>query len=264
MARTLNGKVAIVTGGSRGVGKAVALELAALGASVAVTARTVAPRGDDLVGTVGETAAAIERLGSKALAVGADFAQAGSVEMVLSRVFDAWGRVDVLVNNAADTGDNVFRGFDETTADEWAAQIDLNLNVCYAMMKGVVPSMRANGGGLIVNMGSMKEVPEGLQPPTPLKLGAAYPTSKVAIYAMTTLLAQELAADNIVALTLNPGGAASEMHYHHMARLGIPANPTPLAYPAKTIGYLATCEDPMTYAGRYVDAVVFAPEKGLA
>jgi NAD(P)-dependent dehydrogenase (short-subunit alcohol dehydrogenase family) len=132
-------------------------------------------------------------------------------------------------------------------------------------MKAFAPGMRDSGGGLIVNMGSMQAVPAGMSPAggTGLKLGAAYPTSKVAIYTMTTLLAQELAPHRIAVVTLNPGGAASEMHYHHMKRLGIPAKPTPLALPAKTIGYIATCDDPMGFAAQYVDSVAFAADNDL-
>jgi NAD(P)-dependent dehydrogenase (short-subunit alcohol dehydrogenase family) len=263
--RPLEGKAALVTGGSRGVGKAVAIELAESGANVAVTARTVIPRGDDLAGTVADTAAAIEAAGGKALAIGADLLVPGEVDRVVPSVLAAFGRIDILVNNAADTGDNVFRGFWETTPAEWDAQIQLNVNVFYAMMKACAPSMKENGGGLVINMGSMSAVAPGLQPElgNGLKLGAAYPTSKVAIFTMSTLLARELAEDGIVVCTVNPGGAASEMHYHHMARLGIAANPTPLALPAKTIGHIATCEDPMSFAATFVDSVSFARDNGL-
>lgn len=268
--KPLQGKVALVTGGSRGVGKAIALELADLGADVAVTARTVEPRGDDLTGTVSETAAALEAAGVKALAIGADLLVAEDLARIVSTVLETFGRVDILVNNAADTGNNVFRGFWETSPDEWAGQLQLNLNAMYSLMKGFAPSMKENGGGLIVNLGSMRQVPEGGLEAIPtlpggVRLGAAYPTSKVAIFAMSTLLAVELAEDNIVVLTLGPGGAATEMHAHHAERLGwdLSATSTPVAMPAKTVGYLATSEDPMQFAGTYVDAVTFSQEKGL-
>ena len=108
-----------------------------LGASVAVTARTVEPRGDDLPGTIHETAEAIERAGATALAIGADLARREDRDRVVQEVLDTFGRVDILVNNAADTGDNVFRGFWETSPEQWAAQIDLNLNAMYALMKAL-------------------------------------------------------------------------------------------------------------------------------
>src|SRR5688572_28880648 len=137
----------------------------------------------------------------------------------------------------------------------------------YSLMKACAPVMRDNGGGLILNLGSMREIPEGLNGgdgriSADVRLGAAYPTSKVAIFAMSTLLAQELAEDNIVVVTMQPGGAATESFFHNAKRFGWdPSFSTPVAMPAKTVGYLATCDDPMTYAGTYVDAVTFAPEK---
>jgi 3-oxoacyl-[acyl-carrier protein] reductase len=268
-ARPLEGKVGLVTGAARGIGRAVAVELAELGADVVVTARTVTPRGDDLTGTVHETAAEIERAGTKALAIGADLGRAEERDRVVRELLDTFVRVDVLVNNAADTSDNVFRGFWETTPEEWAGQIDLNLNAMYTLMKACAPVMRDNGGGLVVNLGSMRDIPEGLtggggRISEAVRLGAAYPTSKVAIFAMSTLVAQELAEDNIVVVTMNPGGAATESFVHNARRFGWdPTWGTPVAMPAKTVGYLATCSDPMAYAATYVDAVTFAQEKGL-
>jgi NAD(P)-dependent dehydrogenase (short-subunit alcohol dehydrogenase family) len=265
----LEGKVALVTGASRGIGRAVAVELAERGAGVAVTARTVKPRGDDLPGTIHETADAIEAAGAPTLAIGGDLARAEDRERVVTEVLDTFGRVDILVNNAADTGDNVFRGFWETTPEEWAAQFDLNVTAMYALMKACAPVMRDNGGGLIVNLGSMREIPEGItgmgnRIAEDVRLGAAYPSTKVAIFAMSTLLAQELAEDNIVVLTMNPGPAATESFAHNAKRFGWdPSLGTPLALPAKTVGFLATCPDPMTYAATYIDAVAFATEKGL-
>ena len=265
----LQGKVALVTGGSRGIGRAIAVELATLGAGVAVTARTVEPRGDDLTGTIHETASAIEAVGAKALAIAADLSRADDRARVVREVLEAFGRVDILVNNAADTGDNVFRGFWETTPEAWAEQIDLNLNAMYALMQGCAPSMRDNGGGLIVNLGSMKEIPEGLNGmggriTEDVRLGAAYPTSKVAIFAMSTLVAQELAEHGITVVTMNPGGAATESFVHNAKRFGWdPTWGTPVWMPAKTVGYLATCADPLAHTAAYVDAVAFAQEKGL-
>jgi len=265
----LDGKVALVTGASRGIGRAVAVELAELGAGVVVTARTVEPRGDDLTGTIHQTVEEIERLGAKAIAVAADLSRQQDRERVMSELMDAFGRVDILVNNAADTGDSVFRGFWDTSVEEWAGQMELNLNAMYALMKASAPTMRDNGGGLIVNLGSMRDIPEGLNGAggrisENVYLGPAYPTSKVAIFAMSTMVAQELAEDNIVVVTMNPGGAATESFIHNARRFGWdPSMATPVAMPAKTIGYLATCPDPLTYAAAFIDAVTFAQEKGL-
>jgi NAD(P)-dependent dehydrogenase (short-subunit alcohol dehydrogenase family) len=244
------------------------VELAQLGAHVAVTARTVTPRDDDLTGTIDTTADAIEQHGVGALAIAADLRYPEDRAEVVGGILDVFGRVNILINNAADTGDNVFRGFWDTTPEQWADQIELNLNAMYALMKACAPSMRDNGGGLMVNLGSMRAIPEGLSGGRRLgggvRLGAAYSTSKVAVLAMSTMTAQELAKDNIVVLTMNPGGAATESYLHNARRFGWdPYLATPVAMPARTVGYLATCPDPMSYAGRYVDAVSFAREQGL-
>ena len=267
--QALQGKVAVVTGGSWGIGRAIAVELAELGADVTVTARTVEPRSDDLTGTIYETAAAIEACGVKALPLAADLSSPDDRDRFVREVLSQCGRVDILVNNAADTGDNVFRGFWDTSPEAWAAQLDLNLNAMYSLMKGFAPRMRDNGGGLIVNLGSMRAIPEGLgggggRISGDVRLGAAYPTSKVAIFTMSTLVAQELAEDNIVVLTMNPGGAATESYIHNARRFGWdPSIATPVWMPAKTVGYLATCTDPMAYAATFVDAVTFTTEKHL-
>ena len=267
--RPLAGKVGLVTGASRGVGHAVAVELARLGADVVVTARTVTPRDDDLTGTIHETADAIEAAGANALAIGADLRIPADRDRITAEALERFGRIDILVNNAADTGDSVFRGFWETTIEEWADQIDLNLNAMYALMRLCAPSMRDNGGGLIVNLGSMREIAEGLNGmggkiTEDVRLGAAYPTSKIAILAMSTLVAQELAEQGIAVLTMNPGGAATESFVHNAKRFGWdPSWGTPVWMPARTVGHLATCDDPMAYAAAYVDAVAFAQEHGL-
>lgn len=268
--KPLQGKVALVTGASRGIGRAIAIRLAELGADVVVTARTVEPRDDDLTGTIGDTAASVRETGVSALAIPGDLHNATDRQNIVDTAFDKFGHIDILVNNAADTGDNVFRGFWETSPDEWAEQFDLNLNAAYSLMKACAPSIRDCGSGLIVNLGSMHDIPEGLNGSggriTPdIRLGAAYPTTKVAVFAMSTLVAQELAESGIVVVTLNPGGAATESFKHNAARFGWdPSLGTPVWMPAVTVGYLATCEDPMSYAATYIDAVAFVAEKNLA
>jgi len=262
MNRRFGGRRAVVTGASRGIGRAIAVDLAGRGAAVACASRDH--------GLTAQTVAEIRDADGEAEAFDVDVRSEESIQALGDAVLGHFGRVDILVNNAADTGDNVFRGFWETTPDEWAGQIDLNLNTMYALMKGCAPSMRENGGGLIVNLGSMRDVAEGLSGTgnritEDVRLGAAYPTSKVAIFAMSTLLAQELAEQGIVVVTMNPGGAATESFKHNARRFGWdPEWGTPVWMPAKTVGYLATCDDPMAHAATYVDAVAFAQEKELA
>jgi 3-oxoacyl-[acyl-carrier protein] reductase len=261
--KPLNGKVALVTGAARGVGKALAIELARLGADVIVTARTAVARGDDLAGTIGETAAAIESEGSRALAVQADLLVPGDVSRLIDTALTQFPRIDILVNNAADTGDNVFRGFWDTSPESWAAQMQLNVNVMYELMKAFAPGMKEHGGGIIVNIGSAREAAEGLHPAGAVPLGATYPTTKVAIFAMTTFVAQELAKDNIVAVTLTPGPALTESFKHNSAKFGFDqAFATPVELPVRALREVVTSPDPMQYAATFIDSLSFAGDLG--
>lgn len=286
-ARPLEGKVALVTGSARGVGREIAVELARLGANVVVSARTVSARGDELSGTIGETAAAIEAQGSCALAVQADLMKPEDRERLVKEAIGAFGRVDILVNAAADTRESVFKGFWETSVDDFRSQFELNLMAMYALMKACAPVMKANGGGLIVNLGSMREIPEGLPTVRPEDIpeagdrsksnvrlvmhgeklggmGQAYPASKVAVFTMSSTVALELAEDNIVVFTLHPGGAKTENFIRNAKIAGIdPDLGTPVEVPAKAVGYIATCDNPMAYAARYVDSTALCREKDL-
>lgn len=264
MSRPLEGKVALVTGAARGIGRELAVELGGLGADVVVTARTETPRGDDLVGTIGMTAAAVEAAGSRALPVRADLLDPDAVGQLADTVMKHFGRVDILVNNAADTGDNVFRGFWETSPEAWAAQVQLNLNVVFNMMKAFAPGMKERGGGFIVNVGSLRDVAElgeGVLPQPGggrVRMGAAYPATKTAVYTLTTLVAKELAEDGIVAFTLQPGAAVSESFKHNASRFGFdPSMGIPLDTPARALAAILTSPQPMDYSARYIDAAPF-------
>ena len=281
--RPLSGKVALVTGAARGIGRAIAVELASLGADVAVTARTLAPSGDALPGSVEETAEQVKETGSRVLALAADLTRPADRSRIVDETVAAFGRIDILVNAAADAGPNVFRAFWETTTEEWAAQIDLNLNSMYGTMKAAAPIMRANGGGIIFNLGSMREIPEGLPGPVPeeiaakvtggIKLvmhgkglggaGQAYPTSKVAVYTMSTVIADELINDNIVVLTVNPGSAATENAARNAKLAGLEPGGIPVELASKSIGFIASSPDPKIYAGLFIVAEKFAPENGI-
>ena len=121
------------------------------------------------------------------MAVRTDLLDPADVEHLVDTVMARFGGVDILVNNAADTGDNVFRGFWVTSPDEWQAQVQLNLNVVFNLMKAFAPGMKERGTGFIANIGSLRDVAEmgeGVvpQPGGPgWRLGAAYPTTKVAV-----------------------------------------------------------------------------------
>jgi NAD(P)-dependent dehydrogenase (short-subunit alcohol dehydrogenase family) len=262
----LDGKVALVTGASRGVGKAIALELAGLGADIALTARSDVPR-PHLPGTIGETAAAVEQLGRKALAVKADLLNPSDVEHLIGQALDTFGCVDILVNDAANTEEPLFEGFWETSPERWEQLAQLNLNIPYRLMKAFAPAMRANGGGLIVNIGSAGSLPPpGIEGFTwqGVRVATSYFTTKLALLAMSMYTAQELAADRIAVITVNPGSAATETNKWHCDRFGLDfAAATSVAHPAKAVGYIACSDDPLVYSGTFIEAVDFSRELGL-
>jgi citronellol/citronellal dehydrogenase len=146
----LFGKVAIVTGASRGIGKAVALGLAREGASVVVVARSEVERPGS-PGTIHATAAEIQAGGGKALAVRCNLREEESIYAMVGRATEAFGRIDVLVNNA---GIGSYRPFLETTVKQWDLVMDIDLRAPFVCCKAVTPVMVDGGGGSIVNVSS--------------------------------------------------------------------------------------------------------------
>jgi len=185
----LAGSVAIVTGGAGGIGKAIALRLAAEGASVVIA---------DIEGTLaGETAAEIGRLGWPALAVPTDVCAAPSVEAMVAATLDRFGRIDILVNNAAIV--DLPRGPSETISEEqWDRVMLVNVKGPWLCVCAVLPAMRNQRSGKIVILSSdliLSGIPGMLH----------YVASKGALTAMTRSLARELGPDGIRVNSIAPG-----------------------------------------------------------
>jgi NAD(P)-dependent dehydrogenase (short-subunit alcohol dehydrogenase family) len=185
---SLEGKVAIVTGASRGIGRAIALRLAQAGAQVVVSSRkleNVQPVADEIVAA-----------GGQALAVQAHVGAAGDVAALVAQAVETFGRVDVAVNNAAT---NPHFG-PLLTADEgqWDKILDTNAKGAFRVCKAVVPYMEAQGGGKIINLTSVA----GLRPSPGMGM---YGISKAAIIMLTQVLAVELGRANIQVNAIAPG-----------------------------------------------------------
>ena len=144
----LQGKVAIVTGGSQGIGEAIAVRFGAEGARVAVVCSKHRERAEQVVHR-------IESAGGTARAFLADCSKVPQIERLVSDVLTAFGRVDILVNNAG-----VFRTvpIEQTTEEIWDAQLDLNLKGAFFCVKALLPEFRRNGGGKVINVTSIAGV----------------------------------------------------------------------------------------------------------
>jgi 3-oxoacyl-[acyl-carrier protein] reductase len=193
----LQDRVAIVTGGGNGIGRAYALGLAAEGARVLVA---------DLDGeAAAETARQIEAAGGQALATRIDVADVESTEAMARAAADRWGRIDILVNNAA-----IFAtvpmsrvGFEQISSDEWDRLMAVNVRGVWLCCRAVVPFLRRQGKGKIVNISS-STVLDG----SPTRVH--YVASKAAVIGLTRTLARELGDANICVNVLLPGSTLSE------------------------------------------------------
>jgi 3-oxoacyl-[acyl-carrier protein] reductase len=177
----LRGRVAFVTGGSGDVGSAIARTLAEAGADVAISFLGHRDGAD-------ATVAAIEAGGRRALAVHLDQRDASSIDAVVARVIDAFGRLDILVNNAAWNIGIPFADLDRLTAEIWDRIHETNLRGPYLLTRACAPHLRANGAGRVVNVASIG----GLYPGSS---SIAYSASKAGLIHLTRCLAVALAPD---------------------------------------------------------------------
>lgn len=193
----LKDKVAIVTGGSRGLGRAIALGFAKEGAHVVVAARTEVEN-KQLPGTIYETVQEIKALGKEALAVRCDVTDEQSVGQLIQVTVDQFGRIDVLVNNA---GIAFYYPILETPLKRWEIVLKVNLIGAFLCSKAVLPQMIKQKSGSIINISSLAadERDEGTVP-----TGVAYAVSKAGLDRLTLGLATEVGKYNIAVNAVKP------------------------------------------------------------
>ncbi len=214
MTQRLAGRTALVTGSSRGIGRAVAQRLAAEGATVVVTARSASapsPSVRDgeahlLSGSLGETVEAIERAGGKAIAIPADLEDAEQRAGLIDKAVAAVGGIDILVNNAGFADYSPIAEMSDATFDR---TIEHYLKVPFVLSRAVIPHMRRRGGGWIVNIGSST----GLDPIRPFREynktsgDVVYASAKAALHRLTQGLAAEVLDDGIAVNVVGPSTA---------------------------------------------------------
>jgi NAD(P)-dependent dehydrogenase (short-subunit alcohol dehydrogenase family) len=194
----MHGKVAIVTGASRGIGKAIALGFAREGATVVTASRSEAAPSERLPGSIYETAAEIEALGGRALAVRVDVTDETSVAAMVETILDKYDRIDVLVNNAAvDFPLPVV----EMPLKRWDIVLRVNATGPFLCSKAVLPAMIAQGGGSIINISSQAATERGSGT---VGYSAVYAASKAALDRFTWALAAEAGRYNIAVNALKP------------------------------------------------------------
>ncbi|ADP79912.1 SDR family NAD(P)-dependent oxidoreductase [Pseudofrankia inefficax] len=268
----LTGKVVIITGASRGVGRQAAQSFARRGANVVLAARTVEPD-RSLPGTLNETLTEIENLGGSAIAVQTDLASEADLKHLVDAAVDRFGGVDVLINNAAaTTGDIWSKRFLELTREDWLYQFDVNLHAPFTLMQLVTPIMESRGGGRILNLstgsGEVFRQPEEL--PKLESIGEfslavpGYYSSKRALDRLGNVLAPELSRKNIAVIGLHPGLVATELVAIRVRDAGLDDTvAVPMEVPARMLAYFAACADPMEYTGRLFWAERELKEFGL-
>jgi 3-oxoacyl-[acyl-carrier protein] reductase len=198
----LDGKVAIVTGASRGIGLATARLLAAEGARVALTYRSDRDAGEC-------AAAEIRKQGAHAVSLGLDLGSIDSIRAATEAVIAEWGRVDVLVNNAVEfpTTKSGPARFDRVLADDWQRLIPVNVHGPFAAIQAVLPSMLRGGWGRIVNVSSIA-ADDGMS-------GYGwYAVAKASLHGLTRTLGRELSRAGILTNAVMPGPTLTERFEH--------------------------------------------------
>jgi citronellol/citronellal dehydrogenase len=217
----LRGRVAVVTGASRGIGAAIAERFAFEGATVVVTARTVGPQESRLPGTVHETVNRIRANGGDAVAVAADLSHVDERTALIDEVLARFGAADILVNNAAVS---FFQPVTEFSAKRLQLMFEVQVAAPLHLSQMVLPGMVAKGEGWILNISSRAALHPRI-PPDPRRIGATvYGMCKAAVERFSTGLASEAYVDNVAVNALSPNLVVPTPGtlFHHLVRANDP------------------------------------------
>jgi citronellol/citronellal dehydrogenase len=255
---TLRGKVALVTGASRGIGEAIAARFAMEGARVVVSARTEQAGDSKLPGTLNDTVARLRKAGAETMLIKADLAQASEREMLVEKATAAFGPIDILVNNAAIT---FFMPVADFTDKRYGLMLEVQVHAPFHLSQLVLPGMKAKGKGAIVNISSGA----ALHPKPPYAAGAirggtVYGMCKAALERFTTGLAAEVQSDGVAVNVISPGLVATPgVAVHGLITEQTRNMVTPIEYIAEAVYRLAIA-DPAETTGRILNARPFLEE----
>lgn len=276
MANEQANKVAFVTGASRGIGKSCAVELAAAGFDIAVTARTVSEgerrehsstvKASDtsaLPGSLAGTADLVRAQGVDCLVVPADLLDPASLGFAMATVLERKGRVDVLVHNGRYIGPGHMDRFLETPIELLQRQMQANVFAPLLLNQLALPAMVAAGGGTIVNITSASGYADPTLPAGEGGWGMGYGISKGAFHRIAGFLAVELGDQGIRCFNVQPGLIATERIAQDMAKFGIENNGAPVEVMGKVVRWLCTDPGADDLNGRNIEAQHFCHERGL-
>jgi NAD(P)-dependent dehydrogenase (short-subunit alcohol dehydrogenase family) len=270
-------KVALVTGASRGIGKAVSVSLAAAGFDVALGARTVhegeqrehsstikASNTKPLPGSLESTAVLVEKEGRRALPVYLDLLDRASLGAAVATVIERWGRIDVLVNNGRYIGPGHMDQFLDTPIELHEKHLEANVLAPIVLTKMVLPQMLERGEGDIVNITSAAG---NMDPPAPAGSGGwglGYGMSKGAMHRLAGIVHVELGGRGIRAFNVHPGFVTTERMEADMAEFGFDAS---AGAPAEVVGevtaWLVTTPEGRQLSGTWIEAQDKCRELGL-
>ena len=260
-------KVALITGASRGIGKAICAHLALEGFSIGVTARSVT-EGDmtPYPGTIHETAALVESLGGHALPIRCDVGVPNDIQGAVEKTLAAFGRIDVMINNARYEGPANWEKIEDLEWSSISTAIDCNFKAPLMFMRLLIPQMAKQGGGLFINVTTGIEGHLSNQNmPGQASTSLLYPSTKAGLNWTTMLLAKEVREHNISVVGLQPGATLVErVTVSKEASMGynLPRRHS-VHMPCVVVSHLATSSDAMPHNGTIIEAHDFALEHSL-
>jgi len=270
-------RVAFVTGASRGIGRACALEIARRGFDLVLAARTVTGRErlehsstvrksltDPLPGSLEQVAGEVRALGVDVLVVKLDLARREDWPAAVAAALDRFGRIDVLVNNGRYVGPGHMDPFEDTPVELIEQMLLCNVVAPLHLIRLCLPAMKRQGGGIVINITSSAGERETPAPIGQGGWGLGYSISKAAFNRMVPGLAKELRAHRIAVIGLMPGFVGTERMAQELGEFGFDATKAlPVENPGRVCAMLATSADPMYFSGKDVYGPAFHAEHAL-